>query len=74
MGAALPLQECAANAAAALTTLLTTKDLDFANVIELEAPYAVPDGWAALGAYQSCGDSYGDWDTLFYNTKRLEPS
>ena len=25
--------------------------LDFANVIELEAPYTPPAGWAALGAY-----------------------
>jgi len=46
---------CTSNAAAALTTLLTTKQLDFANVIELEAPFPVPHGWAALGAYDSCG-------------------
>ena len=46
---------CATNAAAALTNLLTTKQLDFANVIELEAPFLVPNGWAALGAYDSCG-------------------
>jgi len=39
-------------------------------VIELEAPYTPPPGWAALGAYNSCGGKYGDWDTLFYDATK----
>eukprot|EP00038_Savillea_parva_P006231 m.162437 g.162437 ORF g.162437 m.162437 type:complete len:307 (-) comp12192_c0_seq1:160-1080(-) len=60
---------CGPGAEAALTGLLTP-DVDFANVIELETSYTPPSGWAALGAYESCGHPYGDWDTLFYNTAK----
>ena len=59
---------CAANATAALSSLLSATGLDFANIVELEAAsYAPPPGWAAIAPAQSCGD---DWDTLFYNTGR----
>ena len=59
---------CAANATAALSSLLSVTGLDFANIVELEAAsYTPPSGWAAIAPVQSCGD---DWDTLFYNTKR----
>ena len=59
---------CAANATAALSSLLSETGLDFANIVELEAAsYAPPPGWAAIAPAQSCGD---DWDTLFYNTGR----
>ena len=58
---------CAANATAALSSLLSVTGLDFANIVELEAAsYTPPSGWAAIAPVQSCGD---DWDTLFYNTK-----
>jgi len=72
---------CKSNAVAALTDLLKTgctqtgcaeAGLDFASVIEFEvANYTPPAGWAAIGAYQSCGH---DWATLFYNTEKWTPS
>ena len=59
---------CAANATAALSSLLSATGLDFANIVELEAAsYTPPLGWAAIASVQSCGN---DWDTLFYNTER----
>lgn len=45
---------CAANATAALTSLLSS-GLDFANVIELESSkYTPPAGWAAIAAFDRC--------------------
>ena len=58
---------CAANATAALSTLLSATGLDFANIVEMEAPYTPPSGWSAIAPVESCGQ---DWDTLFYNSLR----
>lgn len=63
-------EDCSSNASKTLTGLLASKSMDFANVIELESPYTPPANWKALGAYESCGHPYGDWDTLFYNSDR----
>lgn len=60
--------ECSAKATAMVAELLTTKNLDFANLIELETTeLELPAGWVALGDFQSCGH---DWDSLIYNAKR----
>lgn len=61
---------CTAAATSALTDLLAAPGTDFANVVMFEVPnttYSPPSGWAAIGAYQSCGY---DWATLFYNTDK----
>ncbi|KAL1522388.1 hypothetical protein AB1Y20_017378 [Prymnesium parvum] len=60
--------QCASNATAALTNMLSTDNLDFFNLVELEsASYTPPAGWDAIAAHQSCGR---DWDTLFFNSVR----
>lgn len=64
---------CTAGATNALDMLLQTGTVDFVNVIEFErgnATYVLPEGWASIGAYESCGTPHGDWDTLFYYASR----
>ena len=61
---------CTAGATNALAAILATP-VDFANVVELEdKSWKPPAGWGAVGRNESCGDPYGDWDTLFYDERR----
>jgi len=66
---------CSVGATKALNDLLTSTaaPVDFANLIELEdETYSPPTGWNAVGHNESCGDPYGDWDTIYYNSNRWE--
>ena len=62
--------DCAANVTGALSSLLQALPLDFVNVIELETNYAPIRPYRAIGAFESCGTQYGDWDTLLYDSSK----
>ena len=58
---------CSLNVSLALDRLLTP-EIDFANLVEMEAKhFSPPAGWAAVAPFDSCGH---DWDTLWYNSAK----